>query len=51
MKPRESVAEQGRDISGVVIILTDDPIQPEVRVPYGVVFPRKRELAPVSPEK
>jgi hypothetical protein len=41
MKPRKNVAEQGRDVSGVVIILTDDPIQSEVRVPYGIVFPRK----------
>jgi len=41
MKPRKNVAAQGRDISGVVIILTDDPIQPELRVPYGIVFPRK----------
>jgi len=41
MKPRKNVAEEGRDVSGIVIILIDDPMQSELRVPYGIVFPRK----------
>ena len=41
MKPGKNAVEQRRSVSGVVIILTDDPIQSEVRVPYGIIFPRK----------
>ncbi len=41
MRLRKIVMGQERIISGNVKIMTDDPDQPEVRVPYSIIFPRR----------